>query len=290
MAVRKQLFITIIIVLSLLSGCSSKSISGVVPIPFELSSYTSKEYNIETCNNEYYQRVINVLDNTFSETSKAYFTGNDWKVVVIDEPLDFGTGYIQSGACDYNNKTITVYALYLENALEHELGHYYMHLYNTNIKNDSDYEKKLFDEESGNITADSTFKTEYVKSSVSEFFAESFRGSDACPKTSDFCSQVKDKVDNFNAVINFYSIEDVGKNFRGLNESNNFLVTSEVDINKLIKLCETMSDEVRGSIEGHYYVLLSTEDIETDNPQYIVINAKLPINQIITHLERKVLK
>lgn len=101
-----------------------------------------------------------------------------------------------------------------------------------------------------------------------------------------FCLQVKDKVDNFNAVINFYSIEDVGKNFRGLNESNNFLVTSEVDINKLIKLCETMSNEVRGSIEGHYYVLLSTEDIKTDNPQYIVINAKLPINQIITHLER----
>lgn len=65
--------------------------------------------------------------------------------------------------------------MYLENALEHELGHYYMHLYNTNIKNDSDYEKKLFDEESGNITADSTFKTEYAKSSVSEFFAESFR-------------------------------------------------------------------------------------------------------------------
>ena len=75
-----------------------------------------------------------------------------------------------------------------------------------------------------------------------------------------------------------------------MNESNNFLVTSEVDINKLIKLCETMSNEVRGSIEGHYYVLLSTEDIKTDNPQYIVINAKLPINQIITHLERQVLK
>ena len=129
---KKQVIIGLLC-MSLLSGCGQVNNSGVVPVAFELETVAGQDYNIQVCKDEYYQRVIDVLDNTFSETSKAYFTGENWQVKVIDEPLGSGAGYIQSGKCDYNDKTITIYSLELESSLKHELGHYYDYIYDTYI-------------------------------------------------------------------------------------------------------------------------------------------------------------
>lgn len=286
---KKQVIIGLLC-MSLLSGCGQVNNSGVVPVAFELETIAGQDYNIQVCKDEYYQRVIDVLDNTFSETSKAYFTGEGWQVKVVDEPLGSGAGYIQSGKCDYNDKTITVYSLELESSLKHELGHYYDYIYDTYIKDDSDYEQELYEEEKNNVSIDSASRTEYVKSSADEFFAECFRGSISCPKSIEFCSQIKESVDNFNAVVDFYNIEEVTDTLKGINKSSDFLATSEVDINKLINLCEAMSDELRGSIANNYYTILTTRSITTENPHYIIVNADLPVEHQIEEIERQVIK
>lgn len=292
---KKQVIIGLLGVISvlLLTDCSyydNSSVSGVVPVAFELETIAGQDYNIEVCDDEYYQRVVDILDNTFSETSKAYFTGEGWQVKIVDEPLGSGAGYIQSGKCDYNDKTITVYSLELESSLKHELGHYYDYIYDTYIKDDSDYEQELYEEEKNNVSIDSASRTEYVKSSADEFFAECFRGSISCPKSIEFCSQIKESVDNFNAVVDFYNIEEVTDTLKGINKSSDFLATSEVDINKLIDLCEAMTDELRGSIANNYYVILTTRSISTENPHYIIIDSRLPLNKQIEEIERQVIK
>lgn len=255
---KKQVIIGLLC-MSLLSGCGQVNNSGVVPVAFELETVAGQDYNIQVCKDEYYQRVIEVLDNTFSETSKAYFTGENWQVKVIDEPLSSGTGYIQSGKCDYNDKTITIYSLELESSLKHELGHYYDYIYSTYIKDWSGVGDK-------------------------EATAEAFaRGSSEV-------AEVKEAVDNFNAVVDFYNIEEVTDTLKGINKSSDFLATSEVDINKLIDLCEAMSDELRGSIANNYYTILTTCPISTENPHYIVVNADLPVEHQIEEIERQVIK
>lgn len=245
----------------LLTGCSydNSSVSGVVPVAFDLQTVAGQDYNIQVCKDEYYQRVVDILDETFSETSKSYFTGSNWQVKVIDEPLSSGTGYIQSGKCDYNDKTITIYSLELESSLKHELGHYYDYIYSTYIKDWSGVGDK-------------------------EATAEAFaRGSSEV-------AEVKEAVDNFNAVVDFFSIEEVTGNLRSINGSSDFLATSEVNVNKLIDLCKAMSDELRGSISESYYVILTTQDITTENPHYIIVNANLPVEHQIEEIERQVIK
>ena len=292
---KKQVIIGLLGAISilLLTDCSyydNSSVSGVVPVAFELETIAGQDYNIQVCKDEYYQRVVDILDNTFSETSKAYFTGEGWQVKVVDEPLGTEENLLISGTCDYNNKLITVYSLNLEASLEHELGHYYDYIYDTYIKDDSDYEQELYEEEKNNVSIGSASRTEYVKSSVNEFFAECFRGSISCPKSIEFCSQIKESVDNFNAVVDFYNIEEVTDTLKGINKSSDFLATSEVDINKLINLCEAMSDELRGSIANNYYVILTTKQISTENPHYIIIDSRLPLNKQIEEIERQVVK
>lgn len=255
---KKQVIIGLLC-MSLLSGCDQVNNSGVVPVAFELETIAGQDYNIQVCKDEYYQRVIDVLDNTFSETSKAYFTGEGWQVKVVDEPLGSGAGYIQSGKCDYNDKTITVYSLELESSLKHELGHYYDYIYDTYIKDWSGVGDK-------------------------ETTAEAFaRGSSEV-------AEVKEAVDNFNAVVDFYNIEEVTDTLKGINKSNDFLATSEVDINKLINLCEAMTDELRGNIANNYYTILTTRSISTENPHYIIVNADLPVEHQIEEIERQVIK
>lgn len=255
---KKQVIIGLLC-MSLLSGCGQVNNSGVVPVAFELETVAGQDYNIQVCKDEYYQRVIDVLDNTFSETSKAYFTGENWQVKVIDEPLSSGTGYIQSGKCDYNDKTITIYSLELESSLKHELGHYYDYIYSTYIKDWSGIGDK-------------------------EATAEAFaRGSSEV-------AEVKEVVDNFNAVVDFYNIEEVTDTLKGINKSSDFLATSEVDINKLINLCEAMTDELRGSIANNYYTILTTRSISTENPHYIIVNADLPVEHQIEFIQRKAVK
>lgn len=255
---KKQVIIGLLC-MSLLSGCGQVNDSGVVPVAFELETVAGQDYNIQVCKDEYYQRVIDVLDNTFSETSKAYFTGEGWQVKVVDEPLSSGTGYIQSGKCDYNDKTITVYSLELESSLKHELGHYYDYIYDTYIKDWSGVGDK-------------------------EATAEAFaRGSSGV-------AEVKEAVDSFNAVVDFYNIEEVTDTLKGINKSSDFLATSEVDINKLINLCEAMTDELRGSIANNYYTILTTRSISTENPHYIIVNADLPVEHQIEEIERQVIK
>ena len=292
---KKQVIIGLLGAISilLLTDCSyydNSSVSGVVPVAFELETIAGQDYNIEVCDDEYYQRVVDILDNTFSETSKAYFTGEGWQVKIVDEPLGTEENLLISGTCDYNNKLITVYSLNLEASLEHELGHYYDYIYDTYIKDDSDYEQELYEEEKNNVSIDSASRTEYVKSSADEFFAECFRGSISCPKSIEFCSQIKESVDNFNAVVDFYNIEEVTDTLKGINKSSDFLATSEVDINKLINLCEAMTDELRGSIANNYYVILTTKQISTENPHYIIVNADLPVEHQIEEIERQVIK
>lgn len=292
---KKQVIIGLLGAISilLLTDCSyydNSSVSGVVPVAFELETIAGQDYNIQVCKDEYYQRVIDVLDNTFSETSKAYFTGEGWQVKIVDEPLGTEENLLISGTCDYNNKLITVYSLDLEASLEHELGHYYDYIYSTYIKDDSDYEQELYEEEKNNVSIGSASRTEYVKSSANEFFAECFRGSISCPKSIEFCSQIKEAVDNFNAVVDFYNIEEVTDTLKGINKSSDFLATSEVDINKLIDLCEAMSDELRGSIANNYYTILTTRSISTENPHYIIVNADLPVEHQIEEIERQVIK
>lgn len=292
---KKQVIIGLLGAISilLLTDCSyydNSSVSGVVPVAFELETIAGQDYNIEVCKDEYYQRVVDILDNTFSETSKAYFTGEGWQVKIVDEPLGTEENLLISGTCDYSNKLITVYSLNLEASLEHELGHYYDYIYSTYIKDDSDYEQELYEEEKNNVSIDSASRTEYVKSSADEFFAECFRGSISCPKSIEFCSQIKESVDNFNAVVDFYNIEEVTDTLKGINKSSDFLATSEVDINKLIDLCEAMSDELRGSIANNYYVILTTKQISTENPHYIIVNADLPVEHQIEEIERQVIK
>lgn len=255
---KKQVIIGLLC-MSLLSGCGQVNDSGVVPVAFELETIAGHDYDIQVCKDEYYQRVIDILDNTFSETSKAYFTGEGWQVKVVDEPLSSGAGYIQSGKCDYNDKTITVYSLELESSLKHELGHYYDYIYDTYIK-----------EWSG--VGD--------KEATAEAFA---RGSSEV-------AEVKEAVDSFNAVVDFYNIEEVTDTLKGINKSNDFLATSEVDINKLINLCEAMTDELRGSIANNYYTILTTRSISTENPHYIIVNADLPVEHQIEEIERQVIK
>lgn len=255
---KKQVIIGLLC-MSLLSGCGRANNSGVVPVAFELETIAGQDYNIQVCKDEYYQRVIDVLDNTFSETSKAYFTGEGWQVKVVDEPLSSGTGYIQSGKCDYNNKTITVYNLELESSLKHELGHYYDYIYSTYIKDWSGVGDK-------------------------EATAEAFaRGSSEV-------AEVKEAVDNFNAVVDFYNIEEVTDTLKGINKSNDFLATSEVDINKLINLCSGVDDTLRGVIANNYYVILTTKQISTENPHYIIVNADLPVEHQIEFIQRKAVK
>lgn len=292
---KKQVIIGLLGAISilLLTDCSyydNSSVSGVAPVAFELETIAGQDYNIQVCKDEYYQRVVDILDNTFSETSKAYFTGEGWQVKIVDEPLGTEENLLISGTCDYNNKLITVYSLNLEASLEHELGHYYDYIYDTYIKDDSDYEQELYEEEKNNVSIDSVSRTEYVKSSADEFFAECFRGSISCPKSIEFCSQIKESVDNFNAVVDFYNIEEVTDTLKGINKSSDFLATSEVDINKLIDLCEAMSDELRGSIANNYYTILTTKQISTENPHYIIVNADLPVEHQIEEIERQVIK
>lgn len=286
---KKQVIIGLLC-MSLLSGCGQVNDSGVVPVAFELETIAGQDYNIQVCKDEYYQRVVDILDNTFSETSKAYFTGEGWQVKIVDEPLGTEENLLISGTCDYNNKLITVYSLDLEASLEHELGHYYEYIYDTYIKDDSDYEQELYEEEKNNVSIGSASRTEYVKSSADEFFAECFRGSISCPKSIEFCSQIKESVDNFNAVVDFYNIEEVTDTLKGINKSSDFLATSEVDINKLINLCEAMTDELRGSIANNYYTILTTRSISTENPHYILVNADLPVEHQIEEIERQVIK
>lgn len=292
---KKQVIIGLLGAISilLLTDCSyydNSSVSGVVPVAFELETIAGQDYNIQVCDDGYYQRVVDILDNTFSETSKAYFTGEGWQVKIVDEPLGTEENLLISGTCDYNNKLITVYSLNLEASLEHELGHYYDYIYDTYIKDDSDYEQELYEEEKNNVSIGSASRTEYVKSSADEFFAECFRGSISCPKSIEFCSQIKESVDNFNAVVDFYNIEEVTDTLKGINKSSDFLATSEVDINKLIDLCEAMSDELRGSIANNYYTILTTHSIPTENPHYIIVNADLPVEHQIEEIERQVIK
>lgn len=292
---KKQVIIGLLGAISilLLTDCSyydNSSVSGVVPVAFELETIAGQDYNIQVCKDEYYQRVVDILDNTFSETSKAYFTGEGWQVKIVDEPLGTEENLLISGTCDYSNKLITIYSLNLEASLEHELGHYYDYIYDTYIKDDSDYEQELYEEEKNNVSIDSASRTEYVKSSADEFFAECFRGSISCPKSIEFCSQIKESVDNFNAVVDFYNIEEVTDTLKGINKSSDFLATSEVDINKLINLCEAMSDELRGSIANNYYTILTTRSISTENPHYIIVNANLPVEHQIEEIERQVIK
>lgn len=252
---KKQVIIGLLC-MSLLSGCDQVNNSGVVPVAFELETIAGQDYNIQVCKDEYYQRVIDVLDNTFSETSKAYFTGEGWQVKVADEPLGSGAGYIQSGKCDYNDKTITVYSLELESSLKHELGHYYDYIYSTYIKDWSGVGDK-------------------------EATAEAFaRGSSEV-------AEVKEAVDNFNAVVDFYNIEEVTDTLKGINKSSDFLATSEVDINKLINLCSGVDDTLRGVIANNYYVILTTKQISTENPHYIIVNADLPVEHQIEFIQRK---
>ena len=252
---KKQVIIGLLC-MSLLSGCGQVNDSGVVPVAFELETIAGQDYNIQVCKDEYYQRVVDILDNTFSETSKAYFTGEGWQVKVVDEPLGSGTGYIQSGKCDYNDKTITVYSLELESSLKHELGHYYDYIYDTYIKDWSGVGDK-------------------------EATAE------ALARGSSEVAEVKETVDSFNAVVDFYNIEEVTDTLKGINKSSDFLATSEVDINKLINLCETMTDELRGSIANNYYTILTTRSISTENPHYIIVNADLPVEHQIEFIQRK---
>lgn len=252
---KKQVIIGLLC-MSLLSGCGQVNDSGVVPVAFELETIADQDYNIQVCKDEYYQRVVDILDNTFSETSKAYFTGEGWQVKVVDEPLGSGTGYIQSGKCDYNDKTITVYSLELESSLKHELGHYYDYIYDTYIKDWSGVGDK-------------------------EATAE------ALARGSSEVAEVKKAVDSFNAVVDFYNIEEVTDTLKGINKSSDFLATSEVDINKLINLCETMTDELRGSIANNYYTILTTRSISTENPHYIIVNADLPVEHQIEFIQRK---
>lgn len=252
---KKQVIIGLLC-MSLLSGCGQVNDSGVVPVAFELETIADQDYNIQVCKDEYYQRVVDILDNTFSETSKAYFTGEGWQVKVVDEPLGSGTGYIQSGKCDYNDKTITVYSLELESSLKHELGHYYDYIYDTYIKDWSGVGDK-------------------------EATAE------ALARGSSEVAEVKEAVDSFNAVVDFYNIEEVTDTLKGINKSSDFLATSEVDINKLINLCETMTDELRGSIANNYYTILTTRSISTENPHYIIVNADLPVEHQIEVIQRK---
>lgn len=257
---KKQVIIGLLGVM-LLTGCSydNSSISGVVPVAFDLQTVTGQDYNIQACKDEYYQRVVDILDETFSETSKSYFTGSNWQVKVVDEPLGSGAGYIQSGKCDYNNKIITVYSLDLESSLKHELGHYYSYIYKTYIQDWSG----VGDEEA-----------------TAEAFA---RGSSEV-------AEIKEAVDSFNTVVDFFSIEEVTGNLRGINGSSDFLATSEVNVNKLIDLCKAMPDEMRGSISESYYVILTTQDITTENPHYIIVNANLPVEHQIEFIKRKVIK
>lgn len=253
---KKQVIIGLLC-MSLLNGCGQVNDSGVVPVAFELETVAGQDYNIQVCKDEYYQRVIDVLDNTFSETSKAYFTGENWQVKVIDEPLGFGTGYIQSGKCDYNDKTITIYSLELESSLKHELGHYYDYIYSTYIKDWSGVGDK-------------------------EATAEAFaRGSSEV-------AEIKEAVDNFNAVVDFYNIEEVTDTLKGINKSSDFLATSEVDINKLINLCSGVDDTLRGVIANNYYVILTTKQISTENPHYIIVNADLPVEHQIEEIRNSV--
>lgn len=257
---KKQVIIGLLGVM-LLTGCSydNSSVSGVVPVAFDLQTVAGQDYNIQVCKDEYYQRVVDILDETFSETSKSYFTGSNWQVKVIDEPLSSGTGYIQSGKCDYNDKTITIYSLELESSLKHELGHYYDYIYSTYIKDWSGVGDK-------------------------EATAEAFaRGSSEV-------AEVKEAVDNFNAVVDFYNIEEVTDTLKGINKSSDFLATSEVDINKLINLCSGVDDTLRGVIANNYYVILTTKQISTENPHYIVVNADLPVEHQIEEIERQVIK
>lgn len=255
---KKQVIIGLLC-MSLLSGCDQVNNSGVVPVAFELETVAGQDYNIQVCKDEYYQKVIDVLDNTFSEISKAYFTGEGWQVKVVDEPLGSGTGYIQSGKCDYNDKTITIYSLELESSLKHELGHYYDYIYSTYIKDWSGVGDK-------------------------EATAEAFaRGSSEV-------AEVKEAVDNFNAVVDFYNIEEVTDTLKGINKSSDFLATSEVDINKLIDLCSGVDDTLRGIIANNYYVILTTKQISTENPHYIIVNADLPVEHQIEEIERQVIK
>ena len=257
---KKQVIIGLLGVM-LLTGCNydNSSVSGVVPVAFDLQTVAGQDYNIQACKDEYYQRVVDILDETFSETSKSYFTGSNWQVKVIDEPLGSGAGYIQSGKCDYNNKIITVYSLDLESSLKHELGHYYSYIYKTYIQDWSG----VGDEEA-----------------TAEAFA---RGSSEI-------AEIKEAVDSFNAVVDFFSIEEVTGNLRGINGSSDFLATSEVNVNKLIDLCKAMSNELRGSISESYYVILTTQDITTENPHYIIVNANLPVEHQIEFIKRKAIK
>lgn len=257
---KKQVIIGLLGVM-LLTGCSydNSSVSGVVPVAFDLQTVAGQDYNIQACKDEYYQRVVDILDETFSETSKSYFTGSNWQVKVVDEPLGSGAGYIQSGKCDYNNKIITVYSLDLESSLKHELGHYYSYIYKTYIQDWSG----VGDEEA-----------------TAEAFA---RGSSEV-------TEIKEAVDSFNTVVDFFSIEEVTGNLRGINGSSDFLATSEVNVNKLIDLCKVMSDELRGSISESYYVILTTQDITTENPHYIIVNANLPVEHQIEFIKRKAIK
>lgn len=257
---KKQVIIGLLGVM-LLTGCSydNSSVSGVVPVAFDLQTVAGQDYNIQACKDEYYQRVVDILDETFSETSKSYFTGSNWQVKVVDEPLGSGAGYIQSGKCDYNNKIITVYSLDLESSLKHELGHYYSYIYKTYIQDWSG----VGDEEA-----------------TAEAFA---RGSSEV-------TEVKEAVDSFNAVVDFYNIEEVTDTLKGINKSNDFLATSEVDINKLINLCSGVDDTLRGVIANNYYVILTTKEISTENPHYIIVNADLPVEHQIEEIERQVIK
>ena len=51
-----------------------------------------------------------------------------------------------------------------------------------------------------------------------------------------------------------------------------------------------MSDELRGSISESYYVILTTQDITTENPHYIIVNANLPVEHQIEFIKRKAIK
>ena len=249
----KKSIVILLLSVGLLSGCGQASVSGVVTeVSWEQETISAKDYNIEVCKPEQKQVVEDILDNIFSETSKAYFTGNDWKVVVTDKPIGSGVGFIQSGKCDYQSKTITVYDLDLETSLKHEIGHYYSYIYKTYIK-----QIDLGNEEQ---VADTVLDNE----------------------------EIKQAVDNFNAVVQMYSIEEVDDTLRGLNESSDFLATSEVDINELIELCSGVDDKLRGAIADNYYVILTSQKIDTDNPHYIVVDSRLSLSKQVEKIRSDV--
>lgn len=165
----------------------SKEKSIIEPNELIESSENTKDYIIDKTNEE----IEKLPDNIYN------LLKNDWKIYLTDEDLDdkFFDGALGSvpGATVWNKKEIYIQNNYdkLDMTVLHELGH----AVDCELKiNEQEEWKQIYNEEKELAT----FMTEHCKSTIKEYFADSFSNyiknpeelNEKCPKTYNYIEKI----------------------------------------------------------------------------------------------------